>query len=268
VYDFEMTEEMIKNFLSQASKDNFFIKPKAIVAIPLETSPSEKKLIQETLEKCGIKETLLIYKNMADAIGCELPINKPVGFMIVDIGEGTTDISVISLGGIVIGKSIQVAGAQMTKDIVEYIKNKYGILIGENKAEDIKKSILSVYVKNDEENVKLIVKGRDIKTGNPTEINLTSRDCSVAIAKTIHSILMNINDVIEKTPAELATDIADNGIVLCGGGAYIKNIDYLISLVTSLPVFSLPDPELACIKGIHKVINDYDKYEHTLFKVL
>jgi rod shape-determining protein MreB len=132
VYDFEMTEEMIKNFLSQASKDNFFIKPKAIVAIPLETSPSEKKLIQETLEKCGIKETLLIYKNMADAIGCELPINKPVGFMIVDIGEGTTDISVISLGGIVIGKSIQVAGAQMTKDIVEYIKNKYGILIADN----------------------------------------------------------------------------------------------------------------------------------------
>jgi rod shape-determining protein MreB len=266
ICDFHMAEDMLRKFISSVIKFNPMFRPIAITGVPLNSTPVEKRSIQEAIDKCGVKDTYLVHESIAAAIGANLPINQPHGCMVVDIGGGTTEISIISLGGIVKGKSIKVGGNTLDKVILEYIKNKYHLLIGEYTAEEVKKAIGIAYIKPNEEQKQILVKGRDLRTHTPEQIYVSESDIIVAISEPIHQIIVAIKEILETSPPELASDIVDRGIVLCGGGSYIKNLDYVISEAFMLPVFVPNKPELCVINGIGVIAENYKQYDHILFK--
>lgn len=266
VSDFNMVEEMIKAFLEKVVRSAVF-KPIAIVGVPLDSTPVEKRVVQEAVEKCCAKETYLIHESMAAAIGARLPIDQPNGSMVVDIGGGTTEVSIISLGGIVKGRSIRLGGNKMDVAILEYVKHKYHLLIGISTAEDIKKKIGSAYLKPSETSRHIIIRGRDLKTGTPSEVKISEADIVTALAECVNSIVKVVEEVLEEAPPELASDIVDRGIVLCGGGV-LRNLDYVISSAVNLPVFVPEGPELCVINGIGQVVENYKKYDYALFRQL
>lgn len=248
IADFEVTQAMLKHFIQKSMNGSKLVKPRIIICIPFGITQVEKRAVKESAEQAGAREVYLIEEPMAAAIGAGLPITDPSGNMIVDIGGGTTEVAVISLGGIVYSKSVRCAGDRFDESIISYIRKKYSLLIGERTAEMIKVSIGNAYPFDDE--VKTYeVKGRDLIAGAPKTIEVTSEEIREALSDPISEVIEAIKNSLEKTPPELAADIVDNGIILAGGGSLLANLDVLIKEKTGLPVSLSEDPLTCVVRG-------------------
>ena len=243
IADFIVTEEMIKHFIKKVHIENTFANPRILICVPTGSTPVERKAIQDSALAAGARRVQLIEEPIAAAIGAGLPISEATGSMIVDIGGGTTEIAVMSLGGVVFSKSLRVAGDAMDGAIINYMRKKFNLLIGESTAEKIKKEIGTAIPTS---NNIFLMKGRDIRTGTPKEISLTEEDACEALMPILNQMLAAIKEALESTPPELSADLVDMGLVLTGGGALLKNIDKLISKDTGLPVTIAENP-LECV---------------------
>ena len=243
IADFIVTEEMIKHFIKKVHTNNTFANPRILICVPTGSTPVERKAIQDSALAAGARRVQLIEEPIAAAIGAGLPISEATGSMIVDIGGGTTEIAVMSLGGVVFSKSLRIAGDAMDGAIINYMRKKFNLLIGESTAEKIKKEIGTAIPTT---NNVFLMKGRDIRTGTPKEISLTEEDACEALMPILSQMLAAIKEALESTPPELSADLVDMGLVLTGGGALLKNIDKLISKDTGLPV-TIADNPLECV---------------------
>jgi rod shape-determining protein MreB len=243
IADFIVTEEMIKHFIKKVHTNNTFANPRILICVPTGSTPVERKAIQDSALAAGARRVQLIEEPIAAAIGAGLPISEATGSMIVDIGGGTTEIAVMSLGGVVFSKSLRIAGDAMDGAIINYMRKKFNLLIGESTAEKIKKEIGTAIPTT---NNVFLMKGRDIRTGTPKEISLTEEDACEALMPILNQMLAAIKEALESTPPELSADLVDMGLVLTGGGALLKNIDKLISKDTGLPV-TIADNPLECV---------------------
>ncbi|MBF0442479.1 MAG: rod shape-determining protein, partial [Oligoflexales bacterium] len=256
IADFETTEAMLRYFIKKAHNRRTLVKPRIIICVPYGITEVEKRAVRESAESAGAREVFLIEEPMAAAIGSGIPVSEPSGNMIVDIGGGTTEVAVISLGGIVYSKSVRVGGDKMDEAIVNYIKRKYNLLIGERTAEQIKIAIGTAYP---DDNVKTMhVKGRDLVVGIPKTVEVSSKEILEAISELVNTIVEAVRFALEKTPPELAADIVDNGIVLAGGGALIKNLDILLHEETGLPILIADSPLTAVVLGSGKALEQID----------
>jgi rod shape-determining protein MreB len=256
IADFEVTQSMLRYFIDKANQRRSLIKPRIVICIPFGITQVEKRAVRESAQQAGAREVYLIEEPMAAAIGADLPITDPSGNMIVDIGGGTTEVAVISLGGIVFSKSVRVAGDKFDDAIVQYIKRKYSLLIGERTAEQIKLAIGNAYPFDEERTYE--VKGRDLIAGAPKTIEVNSEEIRDALADPISAVVDAVKTALERTPPELAADIVDNGIVLAGGGALLNNLDILIREKTGLPVSLAEDPLTCVVRGSGKVLDSMD----------
>jgi len=243
IADFIVTEEMIKHFIKKVHVKSTFANPRILICVPTGSTPVERKAIQDSALAAGARRVQLIEEPIAAAIGAGLPISEATGSMIVDIGGGTTEIAVMSLGGVVFSKSLRIAGDAMDGAIINYMRKKFNLLIGESTAEKIKKEIGTAIPTT---NNIFLMKGRDIRTGTPKEISLTEEDACEALMPILNQMLAAIKEALESTPPELSADLVDMGLVLTGGGALLKNIDKLISKDTGLPV-TIADNPLECV---------------------
>ncbi|MCX7856977.1 MAG: rod shape-determining protein [Deltaproteobacteria bacterium] len=258
IADFEVTEVMLKYFIQKIHNRKSYARPRVVISIPSGITPVEKRAVKESAESAGAREVYLIEEPMAAAIGVGLPITEPDGNMIVDIGGGTTEVAVISLAGIVYCNSVRVAGDKIDEAIIQYIKRKYNMLIGERTAELVKINIGSAYPSPDEEDMKMEVKGRDLIGGIPRTLEISAKEIREAINEPVNAIVEAVRIALERTPPELASDIVDKGIVLSGGGALLRNIDALIKEVTKLPVIVADNPLTAVVEGAGKVLDELD----------
>ncbi len=256
IADFEVTQEMLRYFFKKANKEHSFFRPRIIICIPFGITQVEKRAVKESAQMAGAREVYLIEEPMAAAIGAGLPIMEPIGNMIVDIGGGTTEVAVISLGGIVYSKSVQVAGDKFDEAILIYIKRKYSLLIGERTAEQIKLVLGNAYPFEEERTYE--VKGRDLIAGAPKTIEISSEEVRDALADPVNDVADAIKVALERTPPELAADIVDNGIILTGGGALLTNLDLFIKEKTGLPVALAEDPLTCVVRGSGIVIQDME----------
>ncbi len=257
IADFEVTEAMLRHFIRKVHNRRTFVRPRIIVAVPSGITQVEKRAVKESAESAGAREVFLIEEPMAAAIGAGLPITEPTCNMIVDMGGGTTEVAVISLAGIVYSRSIRIAGDKMDASIIQYIKRKYNLLIGERTAEIIKTTIGNAYP--DLQNLETIeVKGRDLASGIPKILTIDSEEIREAISEQIDAIVETIKIALEQTPPELAADIVDRGIVLTGGGALLKNLDKLLREETGLPITITDDPLLTVALGAGKAIDSIE----------
>lgn len=265
IADFEVTEAMIRYFIQKVHNRSFLVKPRIIVSVPSGTTQVERRAVKESAESAGAREVYLIEEPMAAAIGAGLPITEPVANMIVDIGGGTTEVAIISLGGIVVAHSIKVAGDKIDEAIIQYVKRKYNLLIGEATAEHIKIQIGNILP--DELYETMEIKGRDLISGVPKTITLTSKEIQEAIKEPVDAILRAIKEILEIAPPELAADLVDRGITLTGGGALLKNLDRYISEETGLPVKIAEDPLLCVALGAGKALDNLDKLKDIMINV-
>jgi rod shape-determining protein MreB len=263
IADFDVTQSMIKYFISKAlDKKNTLLKPRVVISIPTGCTTVEERAVKEAALTGGAKEAYLLEEPMAAAIGAGLPVHEPTGNMIVDIGGGTTEVAVISLGGIVTSKSVRVAGDKMDEAIIQHLKKTYNLLIGERTAENIKINIGSALWEGPAEYYE--VKGRDLVTGLPKIIQISSIEIQQALKETVEQIVDGIRVCLEKTPPELASDIMDRGIVMAGGGALLRGLDKLISRETDMPVYVCEDPLLAVARGTGKVLENIEHLKRLL----
>lgn len=257
IADFDITQKMIKYFIKKAiPNSSFFTSSKVVIGVPSQITEVEKRAVYDAALQAGAKEAYLIEESMAAAIGAGLPVTEAIGSMIVDIGGGTTEIAVISLGGIVNSKSIRTAGDELDEAIISYIKKKHNVIIGEKTAEQIKLTIGCAMVP--EKEVQYEITGRNLVTGLPNKIMLKSSNINDAIKDTIMSIIEGIKATLEKTPPELASDIFSSGIVITGGGALLKGLDKLIQEETMMPVRIAEDPLDCVAKGTERAIESFD----------
>ncbi|CAN2039360.1 dynamic cytoskeletal protein MreB [Candidatus Magnetomoraceae bacterium gMMP-15] len=255
IADFEVTGAMLRHFIQKAHNRRKFIRPRIIVAVPSGITQVEKRAVTESAESAGAREVFLIEEPMAAAIGAGLPVTEPVCNMVVDIGGGTTEVAVISLAGIVYSRSMRIAGDKMDASIIQYIKRKYNLLIGERTAEIIKTTIGNAYP--DKEHLETIeVKGRDLVSGIPKILAIESEEVRLAIVEQIDAIVECVKIALEQTPPELAADIVDKGIVLTGGGALLKNLDKLLKEQSGLPITVTDDPLSTVALGSGKALDD------------
>lgn len=256
IADFEVTEAMLSYFIKVVHKRKSFVRPRVIVSVPSGITPVEKRAVRESAELAGAREIYLIEEPMAAAIGAGLPVSEPIGNMIVDIGGGTTEVAVISLSGIVYSQSVRVAGDKMDEALVQYVKRKYNMLIGERTAELIKITIGTAYP---EKEIKTVdIKGRDLVTGIPKTLEISSEEVMQAISEPVNAIVNAVKIALERTPPELAADIVDRGIVLAGGGALLKNLDKLLREETGLPIIVAESPLTAVVLGAGKALEELD----------
>ena len=256
IADFEITEEMLRYFILRAHNRKTFVRPRVVIGVPSGITPVEKRAVRESAETAGAREIYLIEEPMAAAIGADLPIKDATGNMIVDVGGGTTEVAVISLSGTVTSQSIRVAGDKMDESIVQYVKRKYSLLIGDRTAEIIKMTIGTAY--QDENLQTMEVKGRDLVTGIPKTLEITAEEVREALMEPINTIVETVRITLEKTPPELAADIVDKGIILVGGGALLKNLDVLLREVTNVPIAIADDPLSAVVLGAGRVLDDIE----------
>ena len=254
IADFEVTAAMLRYFIGRAQNRRTFVKPRIIVCVPFGITEVEKRAVKESAESAGAREVYLIEEPMAAAIGAGLPITEPTGNMIVDIGGGTTEVAVISLAGIVYSKSVRVGGDKMDEAIVQHLKRKYNLLIGERTAERVKCTIGTAYPT--EEVMTMEVKGRDLVAGLPKTLEINSDEIRDAMQEPINSIVEAVRIALERTPPELSADIVDKGIVLAGGGALLKNLDVLLREETGLPVMIADDALSAVVLGSGKALDE------------
>lgn len=257
IADFEVTEAMLRHFIQKVHNRRTFIRPRIIIAVPSGITQVEKRAVRESAESAGAREVFLVEEPMAAAIGADLPITEPTCNMVVDIGGGTTEVAVISLAGIVYSRSIRIAGDKMDAAIIQYIKRKYNLLIGERTAEFIKTTIGNAYP--DPQDLETIeVKGRDLVSGIPKILSIDSEEIRVSISEQIDALVEIIKMALEQTPPELAADIVDRGIVLAGGGALLKNLDKLLKEETSLPITVTEDPLSTVVIGSGKILDNIE----------
>jgi rod shape-determining protein MreB len=253
IADFEITEAMLRYFITRAHNRRSWVKPRIIICVPFGITEVEKRAVKESAESAGAREVYLIEEPMAAAIGAGLPITEPSGNMVVDIGGGTTEVAVISLAGIVYSQSVRVGGDKMDDAIVAYMKRKYNLAIGEQTAERIKMTIGNAY--SLDEQLTMEVKGRDMVAGVPKTVVVNSDEMRDALAEPINAIVEAVLLALERTPPELAADIVDKGVVLTGGGALLKNMDVLLREETGLPVMVSDDPISAVVLGSGKTLD-------------
>ncbi|WP_335879897.1 rod shape-determining protein [Campylobacter jejuni] len=254
IADFDMTEKMIRYFIEKTHRRKSFLRPRIIISVPYGLTQVERKAVKESALSAGAREVFLIEEPMAAAIGASLPIQEPKGNLVVDIGGGTTEIGVISLGGLVISKSIRTAGDKLDMSIVNYVKEKYNLIIGERTGEEIKITIGSAIQLPKE--LSMVVKGRDQVSGLLSRIELTSEDVREAMREYLKEIADALKMVLEMMPPDLASDIVENGVVLTGGGALIRGLDKYLSEIVRLPVYIADEPLLAVAKGTGKALEE------------
>jgi rod shape-determining protein MreB len=256
IADFEITSAMLRYFIQTAHNRKALTHPRIVIGIPSGITEVERRAVREAAESAGAREVYLIEQPMAAAIGAGLPITEPSGNMIVDIGGGTSDVAVISLAGIVYSKSVRVGGDKMDEAIIQHIKRKYNLLIGERTAELIKMGIGTAFPT--EEVLTMDIKGRDLVAGVPRTLTVSSDEIRDALSEPVNAIVEAVKVTLERTPPELAGDIADRGIVLAGGGALLKNLDTLLREETGLPVFLAEDPLSSVVIGAGKTLEELD----------
>lgn len=265
IADFDVTQSMIKYFINKAMRNrSFIVKPRVVVSVPSGVTAVEERAVREAALQAGAREAYLIEEPMAAAIGAGLPVHEPTGNMIVDIGGGTTEVAVISLGGIVTSRSIRVAGDEMDEAIIQHVKRTYNLMIGERTAEQIKIEIGTAYplekVENDE------VRGRDLISGLPKTVQITSEEIYKALSEPVANIMEAIKVTLEKTPPELAADIMDRGIMMAGGGSLLRGLDRLVSEQTGMPVHLAEEPLLAVAYGSGRVLENIDVLRRVLIQ--
>ncbi|NDV27029.1 rod shape-determining protein [Desulfovibrio sp. JC010] len=259
IADFEVTEAMLRHFISKVHNSRRLVRPRIMICVPTGITQVEKRAVKESAQSAGAREVYLIEEPMAAAIGANLPITEPTSNMVVDIGGGTSEIAVISLSGIVYARSVRVGGDKMDEAIMQHVKRKYSMLIGESTAESIKIKIGSAFPL--EEEIEMEVKGRDLVTGIPQNILITSEEIRKAISEQVDSIVQGVRVALEQTPPELAADIVDRGIVLTGGGALLKGLDQLLSQETHLPITVVDTPLDAVVVGSGRALDEINIYK-------
>ena len=266
IADFEVAEEMIKHFIRKVHNRRTFASPQIIVCVPSGSTAVERRAIQESAESAGARRVFLIEEPMAAAIGAGLPVTEPTGSMVVDIGGGTTEVAVLSLGGIVYSRSVRVGGDKMVEAIIAYIRRNHNLLIGESSAERIKTEVGSACPPADGDGKVLQIKGRDLMHGVPREIVITERQIAESLAEPVGQIVESVKVALEHTAPELAADIVDKGIVLTGGGALLGNLDLVLRNATGLPV-SIADDPLSCVAlGTGRALEEMKKLKHVLYE--
>ena len=256
IADFEHTEMMLDHFIRKAHNRSLGVRPRIVISVPSEISQVEKRAVKDTAYRAKASKVYLVEQAMMAALGAGLPVTEPTGNMVVDIGGGTTDVAVISMSGIVYGRSVRVAGNKMDEDIVQYIKRKYNLLVGERTAEEIKIHIGSAFPL--EEEITMEIKGRDLVEGIPKTLVISDEEIREALSETVSNIIEAIRMALEQTPPELSADIVDKGIVLTGGGSLLKNLDKRIREETGLPVSMADDPLATVVLGTGMVLNDFN----------
>lgn len=256
IADFDMTEQMIRKFIQKAHGRSMMISPRIIICVPYGLTQVERKAVRESAISAGAREVFLIEEPMAAAIGADIDIREPQGNLVVDIGGGTTEIGVVSLGGLVLSKSIRVAGDKIDISIVDYVKRKYNLLIGERTAEEIKINIGTAMTLP--EQLKMIINGRDNVEGLLSSIELTSEDALEAMRLPLKQIADALRDVLEEMPPDLAGDIVNHGIILTGGGALIRQLDKYLSDIVKIPVYVADEPLLAVARGTGRALEEID----------
>jgi len=264
VSEFEITEQMLKYFIDKVHRESFTIlpRPRVVIGIPSGVTEVEKRAVEDAARSAGAREVFLIEEPMAAAIGIRLPVQEPAGSMIVDVGGGTTEVAVISLGGIVVSKSLRVAGDRMNEDIIKYSREEFNLLVGERTAEDIKIAIGSAY--SLDEPLEAIIRGRDVLTGLPKEVLLSDAHIRKALGRSIKTIVNAIKGTIEETPPELVADIMNRGIYLVGGGSLLRGLDKLIAEQTEMSVKLVEDPLTAVVRGTGMVLEGIDSLKNVL----
>ncbi len=256
IADFEVAEAMLRYFIRKAHNRKTLIRPRIIICVPSGITEVEKRAVRESAESAGAREVYLIEEPMAASIGAGLPITEPSGNMIVDIGGGTTEVAVISLAGIVFSRSLRIAGDKLDEAIIQYLKRKYNLLIGERTAEQIKINIGTAYPESEVRTME--VKGRDLVAGVPKTLEINSEEIREAIQEPINAIVETVKLALERTPPELSADIVDRGIFLAGGGALLRNLDLLLREETGLPVMVAEDPMTCVVRGTGMALDQLD----------
>jgi rod shape-determining protein MreB len=261
IADFESTEKMIRYFIKKVHNKRTLLHPRVVIGVPSGITEVERRAVRESAEQAGAREVHLVDEPMAAAIGAGIPVQDPEGSMIIDIGGGTTEVAVISLGGMVVAKSLEVAGDKMDEAIAQYFRRKYNLSIGENTAESVKMSKGSVFPL--EQELTMNVKGRDLLTGLPKTVSISSEEARIALVDPVRKIIEVVKSVLEETPAELSADLVDRGIILSGGGSLVKGLPDLISQETELPV-NLADDPLTCVaRGTGAYLEELDNIKRS-----
>ncbi|MFO0705154.1 MAG: rod shape-determining protein [Candidatus Andersenbacteria bacterium] len=264
ISDFEVTEQMLRYFIEKVHKEKFtfFPRPRVVIGIPSGVTEVEKRAVVDAAQNAGARQTFLIEEPMAAAIGARLPVQDPAGNMIVDIGGGTTEVAVISLGGIVESRSLRIAGDELNENMIQYAREEFNLLLGERTAEEVKIAIGSAYALK--EPLETTMQGRDLITGLPKEVRITDDQVRQALSRSVQILVNNIKGTIEDTPPELVADIFRRGIVLAGGGALLRGLDQLISEQTQMPVRIADDPLTCVVRGCGIVLEDLDQLQDVL----
>ena len=266
IANFELTESMLRYFIREVHNNRrTFVRPRMIIGVPSGITQVEKRAVEDSAKQAGAREIYTIMEPMAAAIGAGLPVEEPAGNMIVDIGGGTTEVAIISLKDIVYCKSVRVGGDEMDRAIVQYVKRKYNLLIGEKTAEEIKISIGTAML-TDENRSSNEVKGRDLLTGVPKTVRLTDAEVFESLTEPISIIVDAVRSALENAPPELSSDLVDRGITMSGGGSLLKNLDILLSKETGLPVKIAPSPLLCVVLGAGKVLEELDSFKDALMR--
>ena len=264
IADFDIAEDMIKYFIRKVHNRRSFASPLVVICVPSGSTAVERRAIQESAEAAGARKVFLIEEPMAAAIGAGLPVTEPTGSMVVDIGGGTTEVAVLSLGGIVYAQSVRVGGDKMDQAIIAYIRRTHNLLVGERSAERIKEAIGSACPPEEGEGRTMAIKGRDLLNGVPKELIISERQIAESLAEPISQIIEAVKSALEHTAPELAADIVDKGIVLTGGGALLTNMDYVLRYATGLPV-SIAEDALSCVvMGTGRAMEEMKKLRHVL----
>ncbi|MBI2196840.1 rod shape-determining protein [Candidatus Daviesbacteria bacterium] len=264
ISDFDTTEAMLRYFIHKVhnnpGRGMFSLpripRPRVVVGIPSGVTAVERRAVQDACLSAGAREAYLIEEPMAAAIGAKLPVEDPEGVMVVDIGGGTTEIAVISLGGMVLNKSLRIAGDELDEEIINYMRVRYGMLIGERTAEDVKIEIGSAYPNKDKDEAATVIRGRDLSNGLPKSLKVTAAEIREALAPTVSQMISGVQEILEETPPELLTDIVERGIFLTGGGSLIRGLDKRIAEETKLPVYISDDPLTTVVRGCGEVLDN------------
>lgn len=264
ISDFEVTEQMLKYFFNKAHQGaySFLVRPRVVIGIPSGVTEVERRAVEDAVRNAGAREVYLVEEPMAAAIGANLPISEAVGNMIVDIGGGTTDIAVISLGGIVVSRNLRIAGEKMNEDIIQYARDEFQLLIGEKTAEEIKISIGSVSPLK--EKLAATIKGRDLISGLPKEVLISDPEISEAVAPSVNAIISEIRSVVEETPPELISDIMNRGIILAGGGSLLRGFPEMVEKITGIPTKLAEDPLTAVVRGCGLILENVESLKEIL----